>query len=208
MDHTCFYSRKAELALDTMIQFIIVLVVVGVVVSLVYTSIPSEPPEEGSQSLTEIRNDCQNLCISFQNANTEAQRYERAVDYCLERFVNDFTGDGQVDNLVENDYLSHCEDGVRCFHYHQCESEGVVLDAQTCRDKMCSLYQETEGLDRSEAEDLIENLDFFMEGAEGNRGRGSCEIGETVEIGEVEMSTWLEHFLEDGESSVECGILD
>ncbi len=191
--------RKGDLSLETVVQFTIVLIVVLVVSVFVYRVVPRETPRQNIQTETQIENKCQTRCIDFQTANTEEEILEKALDYCAQRFTADIKNDDRI-GMVERDYMSFCEDGIRCFHVTQCSSNGIELDAERCSLMMCEYYTEIEGMEKGDAEDHIEDTLFRDDFAEGNSGIGTCGLDAKINLNGLELNTWVEHF-----RGVSCG---
>ena len=185
--------RKGDLSLETVVQFTIVLIVVLVVSVFVYRIVPTEPPRQNIQTETQIENKCQTRCIDFQTANNEEEILETALDYCAQRYTADIKNNDQI-GMVERDYMSFCEDGIRCFHVTECSSNGIKLDAETCSSKMCEYYTEIEGMDQCNAEEHIRDTLFKDDFAEGNSGIGTCGLEAEIDLNGLELETWLKHF--------------
>ncbi len=185
--------KKGDLSLDLIVKFVILsitaLVVIGTFLQVWDRDITGGETVDREQ----MEINCQQLCGSWESSTGEAAR-NNAFEYCTERFVHDFTGDGSINNIAGAGTNSFCEDGIRCFNVIDCESDrGEKLDAERCIDVMCEHYQDEDVTgDLLDDEIIVERIyEWYEPGvAEGKRGLGTCGLEEAEdEVGQT-INTW------------------
>ena len=171
-------SRSSgALSLDFAVQIVIILVVVSAVITAFVSYLPRDTSEIGGQELAkrgQIETECRNRCNEIKTASTEREKLEKTVDYCTAKFRSDLDQNSRLTKEGAG-YNTYCEDGIRCFHMHECDTGSGKLTARRCVEKLCEYYTEKEGLDALDATDQIDRL-YIKKDQEGIYGIGSCDL--------------------------------
>ena len=170
-------KSSGALSLDFAVQIVIILVVVSAVIGAFVRYLPRDTSEIGGQELAkrgQIETECRNSCLDINTAATEREKLEETVDYCTAKFRSDLDQNKRL-TIEGAGYNTYCEDGIRCFHMHECDIDGEKLDARRCVEKLCQYYTEREGMDTLTATDQIDRL-YGDEVQEGIYGIGSCDL--------------------------------
>ena len=198
-------KRKGQMSLEMIIGLVILLVVATVVVTMFIDVFELDEFDEMDEA--DIERECENLCQDWQDADGDQARIA-AINYCTATFVHDADDSGIVEGeIAEQDYLSYCQDGAKCFHFHECQLEygGEQLDPQGCMEWMCEYYDRLED-EPDDVNDIVENyfeLDVEFEGA------GSCDLDEQLVLGEdVSIDTWYTEYFVDTNPCDEVGVTD
>ncbi len=181
--------KKGQMSLEMIIGLVILLVVATVTVTM-FLDIFTFDEGLGDMSMTEIENQCEDHCQSFQRASGD-DHYRRALDYCTATFVHDSDESGVVEGQIyEQEYNSYCQDGVKCFNVHQCYKDGIgtqELDAEGCVDLMCDYIDNN--IDRYDQADAGAVIEKYFSDEEPGEGVGTCDLS-TVDVGGIDVTTW------------------
>ena len=129
----------ANMSLETVVSFIILLVVAGVIISMVLTRIgPNELPyKEVEMQQMEFRNKCTAKCTDTSS-----------LDYCRYYFEGgkdgaDWDGNGRKNELISiGDYVTWevCEERIYCFSMVPCDERFGSNPAKGCASALCQAY--------------------------------------------------------------------
>jgi len=129
----------ANMSLETIIGFIILLVVAGVIISMILTRINSDslPYKEIEMQQMEFKNKCDALC-------TESS----SLDYCRYYFEGgkdgtDWDGNGGKNELISiGEYVTWdvCEERIYCFSMVPCDRRFGSSPAKGCASALCQAY--------------------------------------------------------------------
>jgi len=109
---------------------------------------------------------CINICSDYVNAGCINLEY--AIAYCQQKINIDIDGDFRFGSIGHYGFINntpYCEDGLYCFHIHECGCGNFTLDAKNCLSLMCNFYK-TKNLDSQQTWNLIQNKISY----------GSCEL--------------------------------
>lgn len=127
----------------------------------------------------EVKGSCAQRCTSAQ-AKSEEEAVEEALAYCAERIsLSSETG-----VVMGSGYNAFCSDGARCFNFHSCSFRGRALNAENCKELMCSEFNET-----GDPDERV--MRYFEAGkAEGDFGAGTCDLTGRQDSAGYELTNW------------------
>jgi hypothetical protein len=180
-------SRKGQKSLEMIIGLVILLVVAGVVISTFLSQFQDTPGDQYDSTLEaeEISRQCTAKCADYKDA-TGIQAQTAAIDYCTSNFVLDENGDGTIAGTAGVGYNRYCEDGVKCFHKHTCQTGSTTLNAERCAEIMFNYYNSTQiGENANQADASIDSLYD-----QGNNPQQTDNTIGTCGLDEVSGPTW------------------
>ena len=179
----------ANMSLETVVSFIILLVVAGVIISMVLTRIGPEnlPYKEVEMQQMEFKNKCTALCTDTSS-----------LDYCRYYFEGgkdgaDWDGNGRKNELISiGDYVTWdvCEERIYCFSMVPCDKRFGSNPAKGCASALCQAY-----LDKYKGNVLKAN-----EAVHDKIKPGTCHLPEDIE------DNWFEQYFPSDVcgSAVDC----
>ncbi|MCK4729958.1 MAG: hypothetical protein KAT28_01425 [Candidatus Aenigmarchaeota archaeon] len=129
----------ANMSLETIVGFIILLVVAGVIISMILTRISPDslPYKEIEMQQMDFKNKCDALCTATSS-----------LDYCRSYFEGgadgtDWDGNGGKNELISiGDYVTWdvCEERIYCFSMVSCDRRFGSSPAKGCASALCQAY--------------------------------------------------------------------
>ncbi len=135
--------KKAQMSLEMIIGLLILLVVAVVVIRMFLGSTGNidEPWQNVKTGLKwkEFKSECEGYCSNFKITGTKAT----LAKYCYTKLTGDtdLNRNAIIDSLpADTKVLEICEDGVYCFHVHECKTNTGKIDWDDCRQVVCQSY--------------------------------------------------------------------
>ncbi len=129
----------ANMSLETIVGFIILLVVAGVIISMILTRISPDalPYKEVEMQQMEFKNKCTALCTETSSLDYCRYSFEGGVD------GTDWNGDGRKNELISiGEYVTWdvCEERIYCFSMVPCDRRFGSIPAKGCASALCQAY--------------------------------------------------------------------
>lgn len=185
-------QKTVAMVVSMSIISIVILTAVNVIQDSATSFQESDVLDSGRE---EIRASCTQKCTEAQTAEGESA-VQSAVEYCTDRYKLGDRG-GKV---LGAGYNSYCSDGVRCFNVHSCSFRSQELNAENCREIMCSYFNES-----SSTGERVHS--YFAPGEKkGDMGAGTCDLSSIEDSAGYEVDNWWkENFeAEEGDYNAIC----
>lgn len=154
--------RKGVSAALEIIFIVIILIVVTFIIIRFFTGVVGPSSLPNIQDFRETydyerqRQYCENLCNRYTQGG--CKDYDAATSYCLQSIALSIDGNNAPKErghygMVAN--LPYCEDGLYCFHIHDCSCGYYRLDAKNCLIVLQTYYTEEKGLTEEQTNSII-----------------------------------------------------
>lgn len=160
-------NKKAIGALELIFTLFTLIVVVVVVVNMFIRTMKTTKIEEPLKDWEEVnkfqiaRSRCNSIC---EGVKTNPGDLHAITEYCSMKAGVDLNGDGKINDPGVGRVVASvplCEDGVYCFHIHECFTGDERLNAHFCRVKLCQFYTDFQGYDERMAGDAVKKAVHF-----------------------------------------------
>lgn len=184
-------NKKAIGALELIFTLFTLIVVVVVVVNMFIRTMKTEKIEEPLKSWEEVnkfqaaRSRCASIC---EGVRASPGDIHAIVEYCSMKAGVDLNGDGKTNDPAVGRVVASvplCEDGVYCFHIHECFVGDERLNPYFCRVRLCQFYTDFQGYGKEMAGDAVKRAVHY-----GNCPITNPKLKITLAGGEVDPSYW------------------
>ena len=160
-------NKKAIGALELIFTLFTLIIVVVVVVNMFVRSMKTTQIEEPLKDWEEVNKfriasqRCDSLCDAVRGG---AGDIHSIIQYCSAMAGVDLDGNGKTNEKSVGRVVAEvplCEDGIYCFHIHECFSGDTRLDAHVCRVKLCEFYTDFQGYSEEMATDAVQRAVSF-----------------------------------------------